>query len=345
VALTSAPWALDGARTPASIARLAARAAVKESGIINPGDMKVLQLSTPGDGVRISSGGAVLENRYEADVNQAYVVEATSEEILDSDENFVGILGQGTTQHHLVCVTIGDPQYSTSGHPWFTETMKNDLAASPEDALDFQYTRAWVIKNVPAGTERVEDLPSPPSFPCYALARLEVPNGTGSITSGMIKDVRQVVNRRTKTHQTHVGVSTPDVLSVPAAFTYETWPDNSVTSVYVPEWATKVYIQGYIYGFVQGSDLQVDSPMRVAMRTSADAFIAANQQTVYYTDEADDNKMVMLAGPISIPLANRGTTCKFSTEASYSSTAMNERLGTTTRTSVSLTLRFVEEAV
>lgn len=342
---TSAPWALDGARTPGSIARLAARAAVKESGIVNPGDLKVLPLSTPGDGVRISSGGGVLENRYEMDVNQAYVVEATSEEIVGAEENFVGILGQGTTQHHLVCVTVADPQYSTAGHPWFTETMKNDLAANPEDALDFQYTRAWVIKNVPAGTERVEDLPSPPTFPCYAVARIEVPNGSGSITSGMIKDLRSVVNPRTRVVQTHVAISTPDALSVPAAFTYETWPDNSDVSVYIPEWATKVYIQGYIYGFVQGSNIQADAPMRVALRTSGGTFVAANQQTVYYHDLAGENQMVSLAGPIAIPVAQRGTTCRFSTEASYSNTSQNLLLATTTRTSVSLTLRFVEEAV
>lgn len=349
MALTSAPWALDGARTPASIARLAARAAVKESGIINPGDMKVLQLSTPGNGVRISSGGAVLENRYEADVNQAYVVEATSEEILGADDNFSSIIGQGTTQSHLICVTVGDPQYSTSGHPWFTETMKDDIAADTAVALDFQYVRPWVIKNVPAGTVRVEDLTSPPTFPCYALARIDVPNGSGSITSGMIVDLRSVVNARTKTAQNNVGVSTPDTLSVATAFTYETWPDNSEFSVYVPKWATKVYCTGYIQSFVQGSDLDVDGPMRIEMRKADGTFVAACQQSVYHTEAAylpkATDKNILLSGPISIPLANRGTTMKFSTAASLSSTAYNGRLGTTTRTSTGITLRFVEEAV
>lgn len=344
--LTSAPWALDGARTPASIARLAARAAVKESGIINPGDMKVLQLSTPGDGVRIVSGGAVLENRYEADVNQAYVVEATSEEILAADDNFVGILGQGTTKSHLICVTVGDPQYSTSGHPWFTEAMKTTLAGSPSTALDFQYVRPWVIKDVPAGTTRIEDLTSPPTFPCYAVARIDVPNGSGSITSGMIVDLRQVVNPRNKTVQWSVPISTPDVLNVPSNFTYETWPDNSEASVYVPKWATKVYVNSFIYGFTQGSSIQADSPMRVALRTSAGVFVAATPQTVFYNNVLGTNKQALIAGPISIPSAQRGTTCKFSTEASYANIAtMHDLLATTTRTQVGMTLRFVEEAV
>jgi len=319
---------------------------VKQSGIINPGDMKVLPLSTPGDGVRISSGGAVLENRYELDVNQAYVVEAISEEILDADANFSGITGQGTTKSHLICVTVGDPNYSMSGHPWLNT---GNAPADATEALDYQYVRAWVIKNVPSTTVRVEDLTSPPTFPCYALARIDVPNGSGSITSGMIVDLREVVNARSKTYQNNVGVSTPDTLSVGTAFVYETWPDNSEFSVYVPKWATKVYCTGYINGFTQGSDLDVDSPMRIEMRTSGGVFVAACQQSVYHTEAAylpkGTDKVVLLSGPISGPLANRGTTCKFSTAASLSSTAQNNRLGTTTRTSTGITLRFVEEAV
>lgn len=345
MALTSAPWAIDGARTPSSVARLAARAAVKESGIINPGDMKVLQLSTPGDGVRISSGGAVLENRYEMDVNQAYVVEAISEEILGADDNFSSILGQGTTKSHLICVTVGDPQYSTSGHPWFTEAMKLDLVANPENALDFQYVRAWVIKDVPAGTVRVEDLTSPPTYPAYALARIDVPNGSGSITSGMIVDLRNVVNARGKTVQWSVPISTPDTLSVASAFTYETWPDNSESSVYVPKWATKVYVNAFIYGFTQGSNVQADAPARVALRKSDGTFVAATPQSVYYENVLGTNKQIQIAGSIAIPLAQRGTTCKFSTEASLANTSMNTLLATTTRTQVGITLRFVEEAV
>lgn len=346
MALTSAPWALDGARTPASVARLAARSAVKQSGIINPGDMKVLPLAVPGDGVRISSGGAVLENRYELDVNQAYVVEATSEEILGADDNFTGIVGNGTTQSHLICVSIGDPQYTTAGHPWFTETMKSDLAANPSTALDFQYVRPWVIKNVPAGTVRVEDLGAPPSYPIYALARIDVPNGSGSITSGMIVDLREVVNQRQKTVQWSVPISTPDTLNVAADYTYETWPDNSESSVYIPKWATKVYVNAFIYGFTQGSNIQADSPMRVALRKSDGTFVAATAASVYYSNTSGTNKQTLIAGPISIPAAQRGTTCKFSTEASYANhTSMANLLATTTRTQVGITLRFVEEAV
>lgn len=347
--LTAAPWALDGARSGSSLARLATRAAVKESGIINPGDMKVLPLAVPGDGVRISVGGAAIENRYLTNSGQTYVVECTAEEILDSSDNFSGIVGQGTTQSHLIVLTIGDPNYSASGHPWMTTTIQDDLAANPENALDYQYVRAWVIKNVPAGTARVEDLPSPPTFPCYALARIDVPNGSGSITSGMIVDLRTVVNAREKTVQFNVAAADADSLSVATAFTYETWPDASNVSVYVPKWATKVYTTAFIQSFVQGTDANVDAPMRVAMRKADNSFVAAAQQSVYYSltsfNQYGNDKNINMAGPISIPVAQRGTTCKFSTEATVANTSMNAKLSTTTRTTIGVTLRFVEEAV
>jgi hypothetical protein len=346
VTFTSAPWGLDGARSPASLARLANRAAVKQSGIVNVGDLKVVPLSTPGNGVRINSGGAVLENRYELDVNQSYVVECTSIDTLDSSDNFTGITSQGGAQSHLICITVGDPNYSTAGHAWLTDVNK---PVTSGDKLDYQYVRPWVIKNVPAGVTRVEDLTSPPPFPCYAVARIDVPASTTAITAAMIIDLRQVVNARTSIAQSHTAISTPDGLSVTGSYVYETWPDNSDFSVYVPPWATKVYVQGFINGFVQGSDLDVDAPVRVAMRKADNTFVVATQQSVYHAEPAflpkGQDKVVLLAGPMSIPAAQRGTTCRFSTEASLASTAQNGRIATTTRTSVSITLRFVEEAV
>lgn len=344
---TSAPWALDGARTPASVARLGERAAVKESGIIDPGGLKVLPLSTPGDGVRISVGGGVLENRYDLNSGQSYVVECTSEEIVGADENFTGILGQGSTKHHLICVSIGDPNYSTSGHPWLTDLNK---PVTDEDKLDFQYVRAWVIKDVPLGTERVEDLPSPPTYPVYAIARIEVPSGSGSITSGMIKDVRQVVNARQKSVQWNVPVASDDLLSVPVDMQYETWPDNSVKDVYIPKWATKVYVTAWIHQFLKAANILNDSRFRVAAFSGGTRKL--NGATVTFYNPANGAGLtntrhtILMGSPIDIPASERGTTRTFLTEATLvDHTAMNNNLKADIGTSVMVSLRFVEEAV
>jgi hypothetical protein len=348
VTLTAAPWALDGARSPASLARLATRAAVKQSGIINPGDMKVLPLSTPGDGVRISVGGAVLENRYTATSGQSYVVEATAEEILGASQNFSGIIGQGTTKHHLICVSIGDPNYSVAGHPWMTTAMQDDLEASPETALDFQYVRAWVIKDVPLGTARVEDLISPPGYPVYALARLEVPNGSGSITSGMIKDLRQVVNPRSQNVQWNVAIASDDLLTVPVDLQYETWPDNSVKDIYIPPWATRVYVTAWIHNFFKGANILTDARMRVAAFNGATRKFNGAAVKFYNPapGQANTRWTTLIGDPMDIPSADRGTTRTFLTEATLvDHTAMNNNIKCDIGTSVMVSLRFVEEAV
>lgn len=345
--LTAAPWALDGARTPAALARLATRAAAKESGIINPGDMKVLPLAVPGDGVRISVGGAVLENRYISNSGQSYVVEATTEEILDSSDNFSSILAQGSTKHHLICVSIGDGNYSTSGHPWLTDGNK---PVTDPDKLDYQYVRAWVIKDVPLGTERVEDLPVPPTYPVYALARIEVPNGSSSITSGMIKDLRTVVNARQKNVQWNVAIASDDLLTVPVDMQYETWPDNSVKDVYIPKWATKVYVTAWIHQFLKGANILNDSRFRVSAFSGATRKITGTTVTFYSIVNnvglTNTRHTILMGAPMDIPSAERGTTRTFLTEATLvDHTAMANNLKCDTGTSVMVSLRFVEEAV
>lgn len=339
-------WAIDGALLTGSLARIGERAAVKESGIVSVGDLKVRQLSSPGNGVQIDQGGAVVENRYVTDSGQMYAVENVAADILGPSTTGWPATNPGVARSHLVCVSIGDPQYSTAGHPWLTDANK---PATPEAAQTFQYVRPIIIPNVPAGTVRVEDLPVPPIYPVYALARLDLPSNWTSIADAQIVDLRNVANPRSLVRQINVSTPDNDILSVATAFTYETWPDASDTSIYVPKWATKVYVTGFVNGFTQGSDLDVDAPIRVAMRKSDGTFVAACQQSVYYAQAAylpkGTDKVVNLAGPISIPAAQRGTTCRFSTEATVANTSMNGRVATTTRTNVSITLRFVEEAV
>jgi hypothetical protein len=349
VTFTPAAWAIDGARSPGSLARLALRASVKESGVINPGDMKVVQLASPGNGVRILAGGAAIDNRYVANSGQEYVVENVDELIVNSG-NAVNwpATNPGVARSHLLCASIGDPLYSTAGHPWLTDANK---PATPAAALDFQYVRPMVIPNVPAGTRYVEDLTSPPAYPVYALARLDLPSNWTSIADAQIVDLRQVVNPRSKIVQYNIPVSDGDLLSVGTNYLYETWPDAADFSTYVPKWATKVYTTGFIQSFIQGTDtVEIDAAMRIAMRKADNTFVAAAQQSLYYSIppflQYGYDKHVSLAGPISIPAAQRGTTCRFTTEATVANkTTMNGKLTTSTRTTVAITLRFVEEAV
>jgi hypothetical protein len=334
---TAAPWGLDGARSPASLARLANRAAVKQSGIVNPGDLKVLPLSVPGNGVRIVSGGAVLENRYELDVNQAYVVEATSEAILTATDNFTGITSQGGAQSHLICVTVGDGNYSTAGHPWLTDANKPATSAAK---LDYQYVRPWVIKNVPAGTTRIEDLPAPPAYPVYALARIDVPASTTAITSAMIVDLREVVNPRTKTVQWNVPIAVDDLLNPSGNYVYEAWPDNSAKAVYVPKWATKVYVDAWVFGTLKSGSGTLNANFRVQITGGS-----VTDFTNLFRSSADRYN-ILIGGPMSLAVGERGVTKTFAIWGTVQDTAtMNGVLKTDVHSSCMVKLKFVEEAV
>lgn len=333
---TAAPWGLDGARSPASLARLANRAAVKQSGIINPGDLKVLPLSTPGNGVRIGVGGGVIENRYISNSGQAYVVESTAETILTSADNFTGITSQGSTKHHLICVTVGDPNYSTAGHAWLTDVNK---PANPTAALDYQYVRPWVIQNVPLGTSRVEDLPSPPAYPTYAVARIEVPASTTAITSGMIVDLREVVNPRQKLYQWNGIGSDTDALDV-AFNTYEYFPNNSDRPIYIPAWATACYVEAWIQGL---KDIGSDDTRAVFRLFCQTANFGTGGSK--YLNSSIARMAVLIGDKISIPSNVRGTTQNWQIQGSPQDAASQGDLTTDVWTNYHVSLRFVEEAV
>lgn len=342
-------WAIDGGQLTGSLARIAERAAVKESGIVSVGDLKVTQLSGgAGNGVQIAPGGAVVENRYVTDSGQMYAVENVAAEVLGPSTVGWPSTNPGVARSHLVCVSIGDPQYSTAGHPWLTDAIKN--AQTAETWKTFQYVRTVIIPNVPAGTIRVEDLPVPPAYPVYAIARLDLPGNWTTIADAQIVDLRTVANPRTKQEQWNVAVAANDLLSVPVDMQYEIWPDNSVKNIYIPKWATKVYVTAWIQSFLKGANILADARTRVAaFDTGLTTRKLTGQAVTFYSiasGSTNSRHSIFMGDPIVIPASERGTTRTFLTEATLvDHTAMNNNLKTDIGTSVMINLRFVEEAV
>lgn len=335
---TAAPWGLDGARSPASLARLANRAAVKQSGVINPGDLKVVQLSSPGAGVRILAGGGVVENRYASVVNQAYVVGNPSEEIVNNANTQGGFpsTNPGAAQQHLVCVTVGDPNYPTVNHAWLTDANKPAVGAP---ALDYQYVRTFIIRNVPAGTTRVEDLPSPPAYPCYALARLELPSNWTTITDAMIKDLREVVNPRSKLIEWN-GVCNNDTLTTANTVTFEYFPDNSNQAVFIPDWATVVYVDAWLQGMKDLASDDTNATFRLYCQTGG-----WGTGGFKYSQQVAGRYPVLMAQKCTIPTAQRGTSQSFQIQAVPTDAGSQSDLQVDGNSNFHVRLRFAEEAV
>jgi hypothetical protein len=332
VTWTNVPWALDGAEIPSSIARLGQYVATGAAeGIAQLGDLKVTPLDTPGNGVKVLAGGAAVLNRYQGETpDQTYMVYNPTVDVLGPSDMPAS---SGSALSHLVCVTIGDPEFTSVGHPWMLGT---DPPIGEENT--FQYVRTFVIQNVPSNTTHFDALNL--NYPAYALARIDVPASTTTITSDMIVELREMAAPRTKEFQWHVSTSVADLLAVATAGTYEYWPDNSQQAVAIPKWASYVYIDGFIEGFRIIDDCI--ARMRVAGYGTAMATSPS-----YFDDKLSgtaDRRGISLGGRVYVPLANRGTTQNFQIQATVEDTGLyNNKLDTDSRTSAMVHMRFVEE--
>jgi hypothetical protein len=337
VTWNNTPWALDGAQVPASLARVAQYVGSSAAeGIAQLGDLKVAPLITPGNGVRVFSGGAVLLNRYQGEnPDQSYLVYNPTGDILGPGDM---PSSSPTAKSHLVCVTVGDPEFSQAGHPWM---LSSDPAAGTENT--FQYVRTFVIQNVPAGTTSFDELNL--NYPAYALARLDVPGSTTTITSGMIVDLRSMAQPRISTVLWHVDVSTNDVLTTAGNGVYEYWPDNSQRAVAIPKWASYMQVKGFIEGYKQ---LPYDlAAVSVGVKFgSFGAGISTTpshiNDTFLTTQGTFKRKGVNFGGEVYIPAAYRGTTQNFQIQAAPIDTASHGKLTTDSWTSALSEIRFIE---
>lgn len=241
-----APWAIDGARTSAGLARLASYASGGgRSGVIRPGDLSVSALAVPGQGLRITSGGANILNGYLSDPDEAYVVSNPAEHTVLAATMPPSVPG---TSYYLVCVVVGDPEFDQTGHPFMPSG-----ALTPEDAIDYEYVRIVVIP-CSAGDDTFEDLGV--SYPGYALARLEVPGSTTTITNAMITDLRELTKPRQElvlitgrnTETTH----NLDTTTSPGSAWYD-WIDFQ-PAITIPAWATRMQILTHVNGIGNSGD-------------------------------------------------------------------------------------------
>lgn len=235
-----APWAVDGARTTASLARQQTFIATGGSeGLARTGDLTVTPLDTPGNGVVIGAGGALVLNRYQdpaSTINETYVVSNPSAHTLTASE----MPASGPAQHYILAVTIGDPEGSQTGHPWMGA---DDPADGTEQ--DFVYVRPFLIP-VANGATTIAGA----KYPYLPLARIERPVNTTTITAAMIKPLAQIAQPKSKTVIGTAASGGANTLNGAGgvANTYENWPVGSVMNVAIPTWATTAKIIGFVEG-------------------------------------------------------------------------------------------------
>lgn len=199
-------------------------------GIVTPGDFKVQPLAVPGTGVRVAPGNALIRNSYGGGQAQTYACRAGTQ-----TEIPIEATGSAGSRTDLIVARIDDPTYQGGSF----------------DPLTFEAARFEVIRGVPASTKTVAGLGL--SYPAIPLARVTLPASTGTVTAGMITDLRFLAQPRRERHLyvynlvqgdgIHRLSNTRDI--------GDWWPNpKDVLGWYIdiPEWAHRVRILGQVGG-------------------------------------------------------------------------------------------------
>ncbi|TQE33071.1 hypothetical protein [Streptomyces ipomoeae] len=241
-------------------------------GVTEGDDLKVSQLATPGAGVRVRDGSAVIRGATwgQGSYTQYNVGDAT-----------VPIAPTGATaRSDLVCLRVEDPEYEGTRDP---ET----------DQIGYFH----VVSNVAATATTV-----PAGMTAVPLARLDLPANTSVITDSMIKDVRQIANPR---RDRRLYTAFPAALSTIGYSDnkFHVWPATARWNVPVPSWATNAKVVVTVAGLRQSAS-NVFAKMQTVLGTDLgqDTIIDDNQ------GKAVRRTTAIVADNITISASMRGTT-------------------------------------
>lgn len=291
MAVDPVPWFIQApAEHSAEVARtLAYQAIGGKEGLARAGDLFVQALSVPGPAVQVLPGAAGILNRGSGGGGQAYVGRVGSAVTVP-----IAATGSGAGRSDLIVFRVQDPQYG------------GDVPASPEAG---PYIFLDVISGVPAGTTRLQSVPSHEADTAITLARVDLPASTGTVTAGMITNVAAVANPRRERAQVVVYPTgaTGEGRAIPTS-AYGPWPliGSERPMVWVPEWAEQVIVRCDMAGvtFSPGAGGKTGAGLRVAMSGATpgehiaiieDAASTANRENYF------------VVGTIRIPEALRGT--------------------------------------
>lgn len=211
MALFARPILTNGAAHPAQQFRMLVRDLSNGAeGITQGDDLKVSQRTTPGGGVIIGDGSAVIRGR--ANVFQGSYSVCN----IGTVDQPIAATG-GTARSDMLIIRVEDPEYEGSLNP----------------AVD-QITYPQIISNVSSSATTIPD-----GRTGIPLARIDIPANTSTITNAMITDLRKIANpRRERRMFTHSPTADSSLIGSSTSYSYfSTEPGWNVA---IPSWATTV---------------------------------------------------------------------------------------------------------
>ncbi|MFD3926535.1 hypothetical protein [Streptomyces sp. NPDC058614] len=277
-------------------------------GVTEGNDLKVSQLATPGAGVRVGDGSAVVRGAAwgQGSYTQYNVGDAT-----------VAIAPTGASaRSDLLVLRVEDPEYEGTRDP-------------ESDEIGYFH----VVSNVSATTTAV-----PSGMTAVALARLDIPANTSVVTTAMISDLRSIANPR-RDRRLHTAF--PGSLSrmVYQDDKWHTWPGPATWRITVPSWAVTAKLVTTFAGLRMDS-ADVFARMQQVLGT------VPGQDTAIDDDQGNNvrRSTIVLADSLTIPVALRGTTQTLYVQT-YMSRNVTGNLGVDAATSLIADIEFTEGVV
>lgn len=242
------------------------------AGVVTATDFKVQALPSPGAAVSINAGGAVIPTRYgNSTTQQSYMVA--------NDQAFnLSIAATGAAgRTEYVILKIEDPQYA---------------GQVPENPLDALYCDVVTVATLPT------------TYPYLALARLNIPANTSTITNSMITDLRKVAVPR-RQRDTVITNATSGATHDLTSNLYIDYPNGTALNVEIPAWASKAIVRAdLLETIVRVADSDGDM---VLMLGGHPAYTSARRYDEVYTGSTFRTDHGIVAA-FTIPPAMRGTT-------------------------------------
>lgn len=307
-------WAIDGVEVPAAVAR--ALPYVDNGGaegVVEPASMQVLALATPSTSVRVLPGGALVRNRYAGGSLQSYAA-------LEQVQQTVPVVATGSSggRSDLVVLRVSDPEFA-SGDAGATFEI---IQGVPSNA-DHRY--AWTL-----------------GFPAIALARVDIPASTATVTNDMITDLRRVARPR---RETLMLVANPVDGRRLSGTSFMAWPVQSSPwdTVDIPDWATRfrciatytaVRTKADTYGY-----------LRVAVGENAE-LVAEGSFNTTNAAASEVLNTFQAANSMTIPADMRGTTQPIRLQGRLAASGIPSSAGpwSTSDTRVVVQFEFAEQA-
>ncbi|MFJ3043598.1 hypothetical protein [Streptomyces tendae] len=209
MALVPVPIATLGAEHSAQQFRMMIRDLARgNQGITEGDDLKVTALSTPGAGVQIGDGSAVIAGKV-SPVQGFYNAYNIGSDTVDVAAT------SSTSRSDMVVLRVEDPEY------------EGDRDPAVDPIVFFE-----VIPNVSSTATT-----APAGYSAIPLARIDIPASTATITNGYIKDLRQVANPRRERILTPYYAFGSLVEISGTSSTWKTHPNLTLATLDIPSWA------------------------------------------------------------------------------------------------------------